>query len=109
MFTKAVKAHCNGTTLSAARDTKCGNFTTIPTAKCYPVFYGEWKYIFQDDHKDYVLKKLSDFGAYFLHVWNKMQDFDNTTFKLKFDTGSAYVHLAKLHCPRIYGSLNKYF
>lgn len=109
MFTRSIKTFCNGTILGAGKETKCGNFSTLPTAKCYPIFYGEWKTVFQDEHKDYVLKRLNDTGAYFLHVWNKMQDFDKTTFKLTFESNSAYMHLAKTHCPKVYESLVKYF
>lgn len=109
MLTKAVKSFCNSTTLSAGVETKCLNFTVIPTRFCYPVFYGEWKRIFQDEHKNYIFSILNNTKAYFLHVWNKMQEFDKTVFKLKFDSRSAYMHLARTHCPKVYKSLEKYF
>lgn len=109
MFYKVVTSFCNGTKLSAKNGTQCGNFTVLPTSKCYPIFYNEWRKIFQDEFRDYVLEKIKDLGGHFLHVWNKMQDFGKTTFKLKFDSDSAYMSLAKLHCPKVYETLVKYF
>lgn len=109
MLYNVVHSFCNGTKLSARDGTQCGNFMVFPRSKCYPIFYDEWRKVYQDEHKAYVLKKLNDTGAHFLHVWNKMQDFGNTHFKLKFDSDSAYMQLAKLHCPKVYKTLEKYF
>lgn len=109
MFYNAVTSFCNGTKLSSQNGTKCGNFTVLPTSKCYPIMYHEWKKMFQDEHKDYVLQKLNDTKAYFTHVWNKLQEWENAKFQLSFDSKSAYVELAKSHCPRVYQTLEKYF
>ena len=109
MFYEVVSSFCNQAEMSTEETTHCGNFTALPRDKCYPVFYTEWQKIFQDEHKDYVMEKVKDAGAYFLHVWNKIQDFDNETFSLTFESKSAYMHYARNHCPKVYQSIVKYF
>ena len=109
MLYQAVSSFCNGTKISTLNETQCGNFTSFPQKKCYPLMYGEWQKIYLDEHKDYVINKIKDAGAYFSHVWNKMQDFGKKQFSLTFESKSAYIHLAKLYCPKTYETIAKYF
>lgn len=105
MLTNVVKSFCKRTDLPSEKETICGNFTVLPSVKCFPLGYDEWEKVYQDEHKDYVLKKST--GSFFMHIWNKMQDFDGKTYKLKFYSESAYIKLAKLHCPKVYEKLLK--
>lgn len=41
--------------------------------------------------------------------WYLLFQFLDTTFKYKFGAGSAYVHLAKIYCPKIHKMVDKYF
>jgi hypothetical protein len=109
LLTKVLKDFCNDIKRVDGIENKCGNFTILPISKCFPINYGGWRKVFEDNEKDFVLKTLNETGAYFLHVWNKMQDFDKTTFELSFDSDSAYIYLAKKHCPKVYQTVVKYF
>lgn len=109
MFTDSIRAFCRGVELADDKITHCGNFTVLPRDKCYPITYGEWKKIYEENFKEETLKKLFSKEAYFLHIWNKMQDFGNKHFQLLFNSDSAYMQLAKVYCPRTYESLVKFF
>lgn len=88
---------------------KCGNFMIMPSEKCYPIYYEQWNEIFEDEFKENIFEVLNLTGAYFFHVWNKMMDFHNKTYQLTFNSKSAYVELAKHHCPGVYESILRFF
>lgn len=106
MITQAIKEFCPNTTLSRNQETKCGNFTTLPYSKCYSIGYAEWNKIFKKEYKTYVLSTIERSKSYFFHLWNGMRKFDkNVDDKIDFD--SAYMHLAKKYCPKVYEILIK--
>jgi hypothetical protein len=107
MLTSSVRAFCNNSDIPDKIENICGNFTTFPSVKCYPYNYGGWKKVFQEDAKDEVLEKLKSTGAFFIHIWNKMQDFDKSHFELMTNSTSAYIHLAKIHCPKTFQAVEK--
>ncbi len=109
MTTKAIKSFCKDITFLTEIETKCGNFSALPTVNCFPILYDDFKKVYEDKYRDEVLNKINSSDAYFLHCWNKMQDFGKKEYKLKFDSGSAYIHLAKTHCPNVYRTLEKHF
>lgn len=110
MFTKVVKNFCPTVDILTQTYTTCGeNFTVFPRAKCYPIMYGEWSSFFEQNKKDEVLEKIHDSGAYFVHVWNKMQDFGKKSYKIPFTSEVAYIELAKRFCPRVYTAMEKFF
>ena len=109
MFTSSLKSFCNGTDLSDVKETQCGHFAVFPRVKCYPIFYSEWTKTFEPKFKEEVLNRLNTTGAYFFHIWNKMQSIQHKNFSLTFQSESAYIHLAKKFCPKTYNTLVKYF
>lgn len=109
MLTSAITAFCKDLDLIEDKTIKCGNFTVFPREKCYPYPYWDFRIIYENDYKEYVLEKLNTSGSYFIHIWNSMQKFNNTHFELTFDSQSAYMHLAKIYCPKTYETLIKYF
>lgn len=109
MFTSSIRNFCNNTNLVTNNYTKCGNFTVFPRQKCYPITYGEWRQIFETKSKFEALNKIQNSGAFFLHIWNKMQDFEKMSYKLMFTSDVAYMHLARTHCPEVYMTLAKLF
>ena len=108
MVSKAIKSFCKETTLSPTKEAKCGNFSLLLKSKCFPLAYPEWKMVFEEKDRKRVFERLKSSKAYFLHIWNKMQHFGGMEYKLKFDSESAYMKLAKIHCPKVYKTLEKY-
>jgi hypothetical protein len=110
MLTQVVRSFCPDIDLITENATHCGDyFTTLARDKCYPIMYGSWKKMFEEENHDEVLKKIKRSGAYFVHIWNKMQDFGKKTYKLPFTSHAAYIELAKDYCPKVYSTLEKYF
>jgi Alpha 1,4-glycosyltransferase conserved region len=107
MLTSSVRAFCNNSDIPDHIENLCGNFTTFSSVKCYPYNYGGWKKIFQEDAKNEVFERLKNTGAFFFHIWNKMQDFDKTHYELMANSTSAYIQLAKIHCPNTYAAIVK--
>jgi hypothetical protein len=97
-------------TLKLSDFTKCGDhFTALPRDKCYPIMYGGWMKFFEEKNHDEVMMRIQRAKAFFVHVWNKMQDFGQKSYKLPFTTNAAYLDLAKSFCPKVYKTLVKYF
>lgn len=101
LVTQVIKELCPYTSLDIYNATKCGNFTSLPTTKCYPILFSEWMKIFEAQHKNYVLKKIEDSESYFFHLWSAMKRHSRFHSK-EIEVDSAYMYLAEKHCPRIY-------
>lgn len=53
-----------------------------------------------------MLKKIEEADSYFFHLWSAMKR--HTRFYWdKIDEDSAYIHLAKKYCPRVYEVISK--
>ncbi|KAG5666937.1 hypothetical protein PVAND_014942 [Polypedilum vanderplanki] len=109
MLTNVIKSFCPNVDLDDKKSTRCGNFTVLPQNKCYPIMYGEWSKMYQEEHTEKMLEKVENSKPYFIHFWNKMGDFENRRFELPFTSKSAYMELAKFHCPKVYKTIKKYF
>ncbi|KAG5680665.1 hypothetical protein PVAND_010159 [Polypedilum vanderplanki] len=110
MLTSIVKSFCPGIDLIIENSTKCDEyFTTLPRDKCYPLTYGVWKKMYNEESPDEVLKIIKKSEAIFVHFWNKMQEFDKKIYKLPFTSHAAYIELAKEYCPSVYKTLERYF
>lgn len=109
MFNDVVKSFCEGVKITVDKLTMCGNFTVLPRDMCYPITYWEFEKFYEEKSKNFVLQKLNSTGAFFTHIWNKMQDFGNKHFQLIFTSDSAYMNLAKKLCPNTFHTLVKYF
>lgn len=48
-----------------------------------------------------IFDRIKQVGGYFIHIWNKMLEFNNKQYKLDYDSKAAYVELAKVYCPRV--------
>ncbi|KAG5666936.1 hypothetical protein PVAND_014941 [Polypedilum vanderplanki] len=109
MLTNVIKSYCPNVDLVVENATQCGNFTVLPQNKCYPIMYDEWFKVYQEEHTGKMLEKITNSKPYFIHFWNKMGDFENKKFELPFTSQAAYMELAKIHCPKVYKTLVKYF
>ena len=109
MVTNAIRLFCDQANLTPDEEVKCGNFTSLVRDKCFPILRADWKKIFEEENREEVLDKLDESNAYFLHIWSSMENFDGKKYKLKFDSESAYMTLAKTRCPKVYETLEKYF
>lgn len=109
LLSESIKEFCNGTDLKTNEYTKCDEFTILPSGKCYPIGYGGYKKFYEKDGSSYVFKRINDSEAYFVHIWNKMNDHQGQHFKFTFNSSAAYVDLAKKCCPNVLGTTEKYF
>lgn len=101
MLTKSLKTFCKDITFDNIAEKKCGNFTVLPSSKCFPISYGEWRYMYEPQYKKFVLDKINATKPYFLHLWNKMETFDPIGGPVKYKNGSAFEHYAQKYCPKI--------
>lgn len=109
MFSTSVRAFCNQTDIEKDKITKCDEYTILPTKKCYPIEYGEFSLFYKEEGRTKILEKIQKSDAYFVHIWNKMQDFGNQHFNLTFNSSVAYIKLAEKLCPQVLETLEKYF
>ncbi|XP_070507589.1 lactosylceramide 4-alpha-galactosyltransferase-like [Chironomus tepperi] len=109
MLTNAIRLFCEGTTLEKHRMTKCGDFTTFSSEKCYPIEYGDYWMFYNSKSYKNVTKILNETQPYFLHIWNKMLNFTQQEFKLTYSEPSSYVELGKKYCPQVIRTTEKYF
>jgi hypothetical protein len=109
MFSDSVKSFCPNKIIDVNKYTKCDEFTIMPTNKCYPIGYPEFSMFYTDDGVKKALTRIQQSEPYFIHIWNKMQEFGNKNYKLTFDSSAAYVEMAKVLCPKVMGTVEKYF
>ena len=88
--------------------TKCDEFTTLPTEKCYPINYGGYKKFFEENGSISVFETINKTEAFFVHIWNKMQR-QSPQFRLTFNSSAAYIGLAKHLCPNVLQTVENYF
>lgn len=109
MLTVSVRKFCPGVDLMADDFTACGNFTTVPTNKCYEVAYPEWYKFYEDQSAAEILNRLRKAKSYFVHLYNKMEFFQNKTYQIDHNSKSAYMQLARRFCPKVFETLERYF
>jgi len=109
MFTDSIRLFCKGVTLEKHNVTKCGDFTTFPSEKCYPIEYGGYWLFYNEKSYKNVTEILNTTQPYFLHIWNKMLNFTQQEFKLLYNKHSSYVELGKKYCPQVMKTTEKYF
>lgn len=107
MFSRVLKTFCNGTTFEEKNLTTCGDFIALPTDKCYAITFPEYEKFYEEIYFNETMSRIKD--SYFVHIWNKMQDFGNKNYKLKADSKSAYAELARRNCPNVFKTIDKYF
>lgn len=81
---------------------KCENFNLLPREKCYAIGWKEWKKFFKDESAEEVKRRTQN--SSYIHLWNKY----SSNYRLKIDSGAAFVKLAEAFCPRVYYSREKF-
>lgn len=109
MFTASLRKFCSGINIESNKFTQCGNFTTLPSEKCFAIPYPIWHWFYQEEFANNVFNRLKNSKSYFVHMHNKMLDFGNKTFDLRYDSEAAYIQLAKKYCPKVYDTLVRFF
>jgi hypothetical protein len=109
MLTQAIRSICDNKDIKIDDFTECGNFTSMPVTKCYPIHYEDFNQLFEEQYLDEVMNTIRDYGSYFIETWNKMQSFKNKTYKLSLDANVAYIKLAQTYCPQVFAICLDYF
>lgn len=109
LITSIAQKFCPGTNFSFTNFTECDGFNVLPCHKCYPIEYPQWRRLYEENYAQEVMTKIDEFKSYFVHFWNMMQHFNNSTYKLPFTSKCAYVELARKFCPRVYQQLERSF
>lgn len=107
MFSRVLKKFCNQTTFEEKTFSKCADFTIFPTDKCYPIKYQEYEKFYEERNFNETMTIIKD--SFFVHIWNKMEEFGPKKYKLKADSKSAYAELARRNCPNVFKTIDKYF
>jgi hypothetical protein len=101
MISPAFMKYCNGTELIWNKGGECEMLTALENEKCFLFMYGDWRKFYEKEFVGEVFDKMKRVGGYFIHIWNKMLDFNNKKYTLAYDSGATYIELAKVYCPRV--------
>ncbi|CAG9811631.1 unnamed protein product [Chironomus riparius] len=107
MFSRVLKKFCSTTTFEESTYTKCGEFISLPTDKCYAISYPEYEKFYDENYFNETMSRVKD--SFFVHIWNRMEEAGNKNYKLKADSKSAYAELARRNCPNVFKTVDKYF
>lgn len=79
------------------------DLTILPPRHCYPVHRLFFKTYFQPEKSAEVLKIVED--SDFVHVYSSL----SKKIEVRKNSETAYIQLAKKHCPQVYESANQNF
>lgn len=105
LLTRVLQKLCNvNSTHEMAAKENCDGFHVLPYHQCYPITGVVWNELFNETSANGAMSKVKD--AMVIHFWNKLSKVLqlNTTNSI-----SAYVQLAKQHCPMTISSCGIYF
>jgi len=101
MISPAFRSFCNDTKLMWDKGGNCSVLTAIPNQKCFVIMHNSFAKFYEPEFYSEIFDRIKQVGGYFIHIWNKMLEFNNKQYKLDYDSKAAYVELAKVYCPRV--------
>lgn len=126
-ISRSMKRICNVNEVPKMKPEICWGFHVLPKRVLYPIFWQDWKWLFDANLLNETLRITKEAVA--VHFWNRLssstlilKDFKNKTVvefykeKLKKNVNilnpygeTAYGYLAKIHCPSVYNSSGDFF
>lgn len=79
---------------------RCVGFQVFNSSLFYEINLDDWGKFFEAEYRDEALSRLN--RSYIAHLWNFVSQKETISV---FRQDSAYLQLAKIHCPRIYKAL----
>jgi lactosylceramide 4-alpha-galactosyltransferase len=82
---------------------ECDNFHILQQELCYPIAGVRWEDLFKETKGNIVMKRVA--GSLVVHFWNKL----SSGMRIKCDSDSAYMRLAKEFCPKTVALCKDFF
>jgi lactosylceramide 4-alpha-galactosyltransferase len=84
---------------------ECGGFHVLQNTLCYPISGNSWLKLLNESFAEESMKRITDSDSIVVHFWNNLSKHT----ELPVTSNSAYVQLAKQHCPKVMKVCGKVF
>ncbi|XP_028138147.2 lactosylceramide 4-alpha-galactosyltransferase [Diabrotica virgifera virgifera] len=103
IVSSVMKESCNVTIASEMLTKNCTGLTMYPMETFYPIPYSLWRKYFREEDFNEVINKTKN--TYVLHTWNKLSEGE----RIPLNKNPAYLHFAKLRCPKVVEACKTHF
>ncbi|XP_072386653.1 lactosylceramide 4-alpha-galactosyltransferase-like [Diabrotica undecimpunctata] len=103
IISSVMKESCNVTIASEMLKKNCTGLKLYPIETFYPISYPQWQKYFKEEYLKEVINSTKN--TYVLHTWNKLSE----KWQIPINTNPAYLHFAKLHCPKVVEACKTHF
>uniref|UniRef100_A0A6P7FTH1 Lactosylceramide 4-alpha-galactosyltransferase-like n=1 Tax=Diabrotica virgifera virgifera TaxID=50390 RepID=A0A6P7FTH1_DIAVI len=103
IVTSVMMESCNVTIASEMLTKNCTGLKMYPMETFYPIPYWLWDKYFKEENFNEVIDSTKN--SYVLHTWNQLSEGE----RIPLNKNPAYLHFAKLHCPKVVEACKTHF